>query len=251
MSRKFAVVFEASADFQIATDLADRVLCEAIVWLDEDTVVDQRKWLNNSPEGHLLTWTNIDDSARKADVKAHGHFDGEPAEPDAIAARRAIRYLRFAFDDLDAILLIRDQDKVPERKKGLEQARSENHHGLPIVIGLAVVEREAWVLSGFAPANEDETTLLVKERENLGFQPHEQSHLLTACTNDQAKRSPKRVLQALTAGDPTRQQICWQTTALTTLRERGTENGLTSYLDEVLQKLAPLLGHPDSDSGVC
>ena len=66
---------------------------------------------------------------------------------------------------------------------------------------------------------------------------------LTACKNNQAKRSPKRVLQELTAGDPDRERICWQQTPLVTLRERGTENGLTAYLDEVRTKLAPLIGH--------
>ena len=36
MSTRFAVVHEAGADFQTATELADRVLVEAIEWLDED-----------------------------------------------------------------------------------------------------------------------------------------------------------------------------------------------------------------------
>src|SRR4051812_29936622 len=36
MSVRCAVVHEAEADFQTATELADRVLVEAIEWLDED-----------------------------------------------------------------------------------------------------------------------------------------------------------------------------------------------------------------------
>lgn len=243
MTRKFAVVYEATADFQMATDLADRELCDAIEWLDEHLVSHQRNWLNTSPEGHLLTWSNIDDSARKADVKAHGHFDGEPAEPDAVAARRAIRYLRSVFDDLEAIVLIRDQDDVPDRKKGLEQARGENHRGLPIIVGLAIVERESWVISGFDPLDGAESSRADVERHNLGFHPMHRSHELTACKNDQAKRSPKRVLRELTAGDADRERHCWRQTPLATLRERGTENGLAAYLDEVRTKLAPLIGH--------
>ena len=34
MSQRFAVVHEAEADFHTATELADRVLMEAIDWLD-------------------------------------------------------------------------------------------------------------------------------------------------------------------------------------------------------------------------
>ena len=243
MSRKFAVVYEAKADFQIATDLADRVLCEAVEWLDEHLVIHQRDWIHKSPEGDLLAWSRIDDLARNAGVRARGHFDGEPAEPDARAARRAIQYLRFIFDDLEAILLIRDQDDVWERKRGLEQAQLENHRGLPIVVGLAIVERESWIICGLEPLDEVETARADVERQLLGFHPMYRSHELTACKDDHAKRSPKRVLHVLTAGDLDRQRHCWQQTSLATLRERGTENGLTAYLDEVRTKLAPLIGH--------
>jgi len=54
-----------------------------------------------------------------------------------------------------------------------------------------------------------------------------------AWKNDQAKRSPKRVLAALVLGEPNRERHCWRATPLATLRERGTENCLTAYLDEV------------------
>jgi hypothetical protein len=36
MSLRFAVVHEAEAEFHTATELADRVLVEAIDWLDEE-----------------------------------------------------------------------------------------------------------------------------------------------------------------------------------------------------------------------
>ncbi len=93
--------------------------------------------------------------------------------------------------ELEAILLIRDQDDQPERRDGLEQARGHDRTGMVIVIGLAVVERESWVISGFDPADDHEKQKLEDEKRNLGFDPRDRSHELTACKNDQAKRSPK------------------------------------------------------------
>jgi hypothetical protein len=149
MSLRFAVVHEAEADFRTATDLADRVLVEAIDWLEETPFDSQRKWLRNSSGGQPLTWKAIKHLARDAGIRAHGHFDGQAGQPDAVAARRAILFLRREYSDLAAIVLIRDQDDQPSRRQGLEQAANEAHAGVPIVIGLAIVERECWVISGF------------------------------------------------------------------------------------------------------
>lgn len=243
MSLRFAVVYEAEADFRTATELADRVLVEAVEWLDEHLVAHQREWIGEIAVTDKLSWKSIPRLAKAARVRAHGHIDGNPQEIDAGAARRAILYLKAAFDDLAGIVLIRDQDDQPERRDGLNQARSE-HHGAPVVVvGLAVVEREAWVISGFEPQNADEQARLDAERQLLGGYPHERSHELTACKNDAAPRSPKRVLRVLTGGDYARERRCWAETPLDVLRARGTENGLVLYLDEVRTRLAPLIGH--------
>ncbi len=241
MSQRFAVVHEAEADFHTATELADRVLLEAIDWLDEETLVYQREWVAHEAGGRRLTWKAIPQLAREAGIRVHGHFDGEPGLPDAAAARRAILFLLTAISDLKAILLIRDQDDQPERRAGLEQARRQDHSGIVIVVGLAVVERECWVLSGFDPRDETERKRLDKERKQLGFDPRERSHQLTACKNDLATHSPKRVLQVLASGD--REPLCWRETSLEILAKRGTENGLAEYLCEVRDRLAPLIGH--------
>jgi hypothetical protein len=50
MRQRFAVVHEAEADFQTATELADRVLVEAIDWLDERLIADQGEWV-----AHVVT----------------------------------------------------------------------------------------------------------------------------------------------------------------------------------------------------
>lgn len=59
-------------------------------------------------------------------------------------------------------------------------------------------------------------------------------------TNDNsAKRSAKRVLQALTLGDTERKLRFLQETPMATLRERGGGNGLADYLAEIGSQLAP------------
>lgn len=243
MSLGFAVVAEAAADHGIATELADRVLIDAIGdWLDEEQLPHQREWLVNV-QGEPLTWTRIRRLAASRGIEAEGFFDGDPGLPDAKAARRALLYLREVDAEIKAVALIRDQDDQPDRRGGLEQARREGVNGIVIVIGLAIVEREAWVLAGFEPQNEDEKTRLDAERQKLGFYPHEHSQELTACKDNSAVRSPKRVLRALTGGDSTRESPCWRSTPLVRLRERGAQNGLTPYLDEVRDRLAPLIGH--------
>jgi hypothetical protein len=244
MSLRFAVVHEAEADFHTATELADRVLVEAIDWLDEEMLADQREWVAQEASGRRLTWKAIPQLARDAGIRVHGHFDGEPGMPDAAAARRAILYLLTAVPDLKAVLLIRDQDDQPERWAGLEQARSQGRSGVVIVVGVAVVERECWVISGYDPQGETESARLEQERKKLGFDPRERSHELTACKNDLALRSPKRVLRELSGDDRDRERRCWRETALLTLRERGGENGLAAYLQEVRERLAGLIGHP-------
>jgi hypothetical protein len=243
MSLRFAVVHEAEADFWTATELADRVLVDAIDWLDEDLLADQRQWMAEEAEGRRLTWKGIKRLTQEAGIRAHGHFDGEPGLPDAAAARRAILYLLAKIPDLKAIVLVRDQDDEPERREGLEQARRQDHSGLVIVVGLAVVERECWVISGFEPEEESESSRLDAERRNLGFDPRLASQALTACKDDNATRSPKRVLRELAGGNGDRERRCWTHSSLAVLRERGDGNGLAAYLNEIRDRLAQLIGH--------
>ena len=238
---RIAVVYEAPADLEIATGLADRVLCEGDDWV-EAYLPYNLAWLSTSSKGRSLTWKGIKRLALESGVTAEGHFGREPGSPDARAARRAILYLLREYPDLDALILIRDQDDQPGRRGGLEQARNEGHVKLPVVIGLAIVERECWVISGFHPGNPDEESRLQSERATLGFDPRDNSHELTACKDDSAKRSPKRVLRSLCGDDPERERRCWRDTPLSVLRDRGAHNGLADYLAEVHGHLAPLIG---------
>ena len=241
MSRKFIVVYEAPADFCLATELADRVFLEKIDWLDETVLDTQREWVGEYG-GRPLKWTVISGLAREAGIRAHGHFDGVPGEPDAQAGRRALAYLFLRFGELDGVVLVRDIDDQPERRDGLEQARAQFvDRGKPIVLGVSVIERESWVLSGFEPKDDDEVDRVKSEREKLGFNPCVEPHKLTACKDDTALKSPKRVLAVLSDNDWQRERQCWLETSLDILRNRGAENGLKAYLDEVEAHLMPVI----------
>jgi hypothetical protein len=239
---RFAVVYEAIADLQVATELADRVFVESIDWLDEYLLDHQRTWIREW-SGAPLTWKRIKRSALGSGFKVRGLYDEQPAKPDARAAHRAVLYLRYIIPELAGILLIRDQDNQTERREGLEQARRKLDRAFPVVVGLAVVERECWVISGFDPKDQTEESRLAAERQRLGFDPRQQSEELTACKNDKALRSPKRVLRELCGGDHDRESRCWRETLIETLCSRGAKNGLGAYLAEVRDNLSKLIGH--------
>jgi hypothetical protein len=233
VSKSFVVVYEAPADFAISTELADRVLMAEIGWLDDTILHTQRQWVGADKTGGHLTWKSIPGRARELGIRAHGHFNGEPGLPDAQAARRAIAYVLRQIDTFDAILLIRDMDDQDERRKGLEQGRSAYSSVTRIIIGLAITERECWVIGGFDPNDDDERQKLEDEKQKLGFDPCKHSHELTACKNDQAKRSPKRVLSVLTGSNGERQRRCWKEAPLPELERRGQGNGLSEYFGSV------------------
>jgi hypothetical protein len=242
VTKRFVVVYEAQADFTTATDLADRVLLAEINWLDEALIEFQRQWIGEEPPGSRLTWKSIPNRARASGIRVHGHFnDGEPGLPDAKAARRAIAYVLRQLGNVDAIILIRDVDDQDERHDGLEQARAVYLSECTIILGVAIRERECWVICGFQSANDQEKERLESEIQQLGWNPCLDSHQLTAGKDDQALRSPKRVLNALTGGDGNRERDCWRITPLNLLIERGQDNGLASYLEEIRLRLVPLI----------
>lgn len=244
MTLRVAVVCEAEADFRTATERADRILLERVDWLDgqEDQLPYHRKWLFQTPRGHRLTWQAIKVHSRELGISPVGQFDGEPGHPDAFAARRAIEFCLQELPNLDAIVLVRDQDAQLDRRLGLEQAR-RGSPDIPIVIGRAVVKRECWVVSGFDPRDPHlaaEQARLDAESARLHFDPRFRSHDLAAVPFE-ADRSAKRVLASLSQGDADRERACWRHTPLPTLRERGADNGMVAFLEDVAGRLVPPL----------
>ena len=233
------VVCEADADRRTACGLADRVLCEEVPWIEPESLEAHRSWRGLDAGSTYLKWSETRNLLRKAGLKAHGHFDGRPGALDAFAARRALLLLRKADFAPDAVVLIRDSDGELDRRIGLEQARAEWQDPIPIVIGLAHPKREAWVLAGFEPKNKKEKVALTAARKSLGFDPCTGSHELYA-REPGALRDAKRVLAELTGGRGEREDACWVESRLELLLERGTESGLTAYVQEVRERLVPL-----------
>jgi len=241
---------EARADFEIASDLVDRVLRDrGPGWVADalDVAPDAvRSWHGDGDGRTFFVLRDVAKYVDALDVRApHEHFSGRPGAADAVMGRTALAIVRALAKrgaGVDAVLMIRDLDDQPARQTGLGQARDEAQRWAPfrIIVGCANPNREAWVLCGFEPETPDEHGDLAELRRELGFQPHTHAHQLDA-KNEQAKRSAKRVLYALTGGDREREQRCWNEAPLDTLRDRGAGCGLCHYLDEIEHHLLPLL----------
>jgi hypothetical protein len=239
----FAVVCEAPADLRLVADLADRVLCQEIDWVDSENLALHRQWRGLKPGDSHLEWHWVGRLAQQQNIRAHGHFSGEPGALDATAARKALLLLTRSQQPPDAVVLARDTDGQEERRRGLEQARDASPWPFEVVLAVAHTKREGWVLAGFDPGSKVEEEALAGIRRELGFDPRLQAESLTA-TEPQAPRNAKRVLNRLISGNPDREQECWTATDLGTLRERGGLSGLATFLDEVRALLIPLFKNP-------
>lgn len=242
---------EAPADFTIASNLIDRVLraCGP-AWVGD--VLDPapegvRSWHPDQRGNRFFDLHRIDRYLADLHVKPrYGHFDGEPGADGAAATRNAMQiaaHLIDAGDEIDAVVVIWDLDDAPEeRLKGLAQASGEASRWdlFEIVIGCPNAMREAWVLAGFVVEDEGERQRLAELRRELGFDPTEHAHRLDS-NDEQAKRSPKRVLRVLSEDDHRREERCWRETPLDVLKARGGDNGLADYLDQIERVIVPLV----------
>ncbi len=226
------VVCEADADRRTATCLADRVLCDEVEWIEPESLDGYRTWRGLEEGSTHTRWTSLKDIGGGFPRHfLHGHFQDAPGALGAAAARKALilaKRIRPA-----AVVLMSDSDGK-DRRTGLEQVRSLPWD-FPVLVALAHPERESWVIAGFEPQGPAETKALEGLRRDLGFDPRLEAHRLRA-----GDRDAKRVLAALTAGDPGRESACWNECDLDLLRERGTQTGLASYLEEVRRLLVPV-----------
>jgi hypothetical protein len=223
------------------TSLLDRCLVEDIEWLEAEHIEHLRSWRGIEPGTELTAWKHVTALAKVHRVVPMGFFDNNPGEHDARMVRRAL--LLFAKLEMpDLVVLVHDADDKPERRVGFEQARSGTPMPERIVIGIANPEREAWVIAGFVPCDEQEQGALASERQRLGFDPTLHPHELRG----NGKRSSKTALANLMGDDDQREHRCLTEPPLAHLRQRGEHTGLASFLDEIHERVVPVISGQSS-----
>lgn len=239
MTVSIAVVCEAPADRITITTLAERVIREAAHWIEPEAMGDYVEWRGFRRTEPHLEWTALKQHADNLGLVVRFR-DVPPLHPYSQNALRAIRVLAAAPDRVDAIIMVPDSDTDAERLKGLEQARDYARAALPIVVGLAHTKRECWHICGFEPESDEERVVLAELGSEVGFDVRAKSEGLTAkhaAATD--KRSAKRVLSKLCA-DHERERRCLTTLPIEKLKERGANNGLKHFLEQLELQLVPL-----------
>jgi hypothetical protein len=188
-----------------------------------------------------ILWRVVKATAIANNVSVVGFINGLPASPDAHNALRALLLFNRLDPQPDAVILMRDSDGDLDRRTGLHQARDAEPWPFPVVIGFAHTKRECWHICGYEPENDDERQLLTETGSDVGFDVLRRSDELTAkhsSTTD--KRSAKRVLSKLCGDDQDRMLRCLTAVPISKLKERGVNNGLTHFLEQLETLLVPL-----------
>ncbi|NJL83725.1 MAG: hypothetical protein HC890_13760 [Chloroflexaceae bacterium] len=254
---EFVVIVESSADARTATKLAERVLVEKVDWLETNLLEHLFQWRGLEEITAHSCWRDISDIIERAKEsglpipKFLGHKKTGTLKADGAVAMKILNLIQIIHikknRPIKAVLFIRDLDHQPERRQGIEQARSEQgdrQSNLEIIIGTANRMREAWVLNGFIPANPEEDKILQEIKAQLTFDPCEKAHRLRSSSWNEPERirNPKVVVELLTQNTGMlRECQCWEETSLEHLRERGVYTGLTDYLNEIEQRLVPVI----------
>ncbi len=209
-------------------------------WLERDTIEAIVRWRGHDPGVRFLAWKSVFGAARQRGLRKHFQFRASPGAYDEGRARLALRL--FALDDPPhAVLLVRDTDNQMERVRSLENARDSPAWRFEVILATPHPKRECWVLAGFEPANADEEKALSQVRRDLGFDPRTKAEQLTA-EGSKGKKNAKTVLERLVGTRRDREETCWQETDLRHLAERGDGSRLRHYLDELSERVVPMVG---------
>lgn len=243
---EFVIIVESEADFRTASEIANRIFTEQIDWI-EPYLSGLLHWRGLQANTHFSCWKDVrriqeEMENRGIHLSRVRNIPGSDGASASKILQMVDKLQRDKNRNIQAVVLIRDIDHQPERRSSLEQAR-QKYSAIVTVIGTADGKREAWILNGFVSANEIEESLLIELQKQLGFDPVLQAHRLRATTFDEPVRirNAKVVLDRLTKSDSERESQCWQNTALELLRDRGVHTGLTSYMNEVEERLVPIL----------
>ncbi len=249
------LICEGPSDPRVAKGFAERVLVEHedLLWLRQAPVEAFIPWRGLTEIAEYLRWADVprlygDDRTMPEYI---GGFGERPSNHMAKAATRALRLAQKR--NPSAIVVVCDGDeKYAERKAGLEQAREKHAtttNACPVVIGVANRCREAWILAGFNPRDDQERAQLERLRGKLTFDPTREPHKLQE-KNEGEDRSPKNALRQLISNSSEREHPSWEETPLETLKQNGEACGLKAYLEEIETRLVPIYGPRKSSNSL-
>ncbi len=236
---EFGVLCEAESDQKTACGLAERVLLEQISWLDQEQLTEICCWKGLEPDRHFMTWSSVEKHAKEQGIRARGSFSGKF---DARRTRMALLLWNSLERCPDAVLIARDTDNEKERMPSIEDVARQDSWPFTIVLAMAHVKRECWILNGFDPQNDQEKAALQAAQKKLGFDPREKAEKLTGSGKSPQKNAKKVLKEDLDiAPNSPREDACWQETDLDLLRSRGEKTLLTKFLQEVSDRLVPVI----------
>ena len=110
MPCRFLVVCEAEADFRMVTRLVERVICEAVDWMDDDLLRSCPIWSSVDPGTPFLKWSRIKDVAAREGLPRlrtelgdrAGQFDG----PNAKRVFQLFKRWRYQQKEIHGVLLV-------------------------------------------------------------------------------------------------------------------------------------------------
>ena len=242
------LIAEGTSDPRVAQGFLTRAIQELDAFVDLSWIV----WRGLEAGTDFLPWHRAKSLAKERRIQIRGRFrdaDGlmiENTDEKAVDVRRALNLCDFFFQEVGkplAVLMFFDSDGKPERLDGAKQARTDHAHSRPeyeVILGMAHPCREAWLVCAFQAEHEAEKNLLETLQKELSFHPCREPERLN--TAREHPRNAKTVLSRLTSESLEREQAILEKADFAHLQTHGKDCGLADFLEEVKEKLAPLLG---------
>jgi hypothetical protein len=260
---RIAVACEDEAHHALATALTDNIVLdqsrvEGATWI-ADSLAYLRVYCGLAGQEDFYRLSNLKkDAASFRDqvtingrvVKLRGHVDGRPLEPEAGMWRRCLILFATQRPIPDVLVVLHDTDGDRDRLKGLDQAlHIAEGFGYHVIVGAPHQDAEGWFVAGFVPQNDHEKGRLAAIKSELGFDPSEEPHRLTAHPNE-ARTDAKRVLRVLVFDEDRSRppsagelpDLCVRTLSnLDLLERRGKDAGLAVFLQRLRSGIPPRL----------
>jgi hypothetical protein len=234
----FAIAAEDRGHYEAVTRLTDRKIAEECPWTAE-ILEHVRLWLGEGDR----KWASITSArkvARERGLKLHGGFGAEPGGLKAQDCRAQLIVWKDSHraERIDAAFLVRDLD----RKEGrLEAMRFVLGDAWPFAV-VAVwcqPEVEAWAIACFVAKNKAGEERLDQVRKRISFCPVAEPERLHSTVRN-SDRDAKKIAEELFGGDRER-SLSWLELPFETLRQRGANIGLADLIDQLDEKIVPLL----------